>query len=494
MTIADIDEFIVNLSKQNIIYLSYKKIGKLFVWHYLCRYYKGCIIKKLFFQVVFLLGISKSIINIVYNIAKTVDDDIDLTTKDECFRYISRDFLMIRKEPCSVYQKVKYQAESDIKELEMRITDYEEKINGLSKNTSKLIDEINYEKYLLQHFINRNKDALLEIYDFLEIEINFWCINKCVNVFGTELFDIPYNYAWWPSKYTLLEEYRFYNKFQELTLKKFKEIIAEYKINDNSIYVNAKNYIVQYKIYEQCKSLLNSNHILNRRKSILEKILLFYSSDAYVFCVLAYPQIEGLFYEYCKYLNFTENDLLTSAISEKSKKLYDQKIINQYQYNYYAHMFPVIRNRLAHGIEYEMDFNNIAYMLLLDLYDVINISLKNEFDFNYINKTVKNVENKKNFECISNFCLIIDKKIDPFYDLDSRVNKLNNEIKWDTYLNELSDNCLKTEVAVMAKIIAINLKNKSIMTDKCIEILRKVGKNETKYFDIKYHLMNFIDT
>lgn len=361
----------------------------------------------------------------------------------------------------------------------------------LSKNTAKLKDEINYEKYLLQHFINKNREVLSEIHFFLKMEINSWCINKCIN-FEMELFEIPYNYAWWPSKYTLLEEYKFYNKFQELSLRKFKEIIAEYKIDENSIYINAKGYITQYNIFDKCRSLLSYNHILYRRKSILEKILSFYSIDDYVFCNLAYPQIEGLFYEYCKHLHYTENNLLSSSISDKTKMLFDKKIINQYQFNYYAHMFPVVRNRLAHGIEYDLEFSNIAHMLLLDLYDALNISLKNEFDYNYIIETVKNVEKEKNFDFISNYCLILNLKIDSFYTFEDRKNRLNEEIDWDLYLNELLGKCLNSDVCKIAKIVAINLKKESIMPDKCEDILRKIGKNDIKNFDTKHYLMNFI--
>jgi hypothetical protein len=105
MFISDIDKFIVNMFKENISILSYKKTGKLFIWYYLCYHFKGSIIKKIYSIIVFLLGKPQSIINIVKNIANfELHENIDLKTTDECFRYISQDLLLLKKEPCYVYQ------------------------------------------------------------------------------------------------------------------------------------------------------------------------------------------------------------------------------------------------------------------------------------------------------------------------------------------------------------------------------------------------------
>jgi hypothetical protein len=493
MCFGDIEKFISKLPLYDINSLSYNRIGNLFVWYYLFHLYNQNIIKKIYYIILFLLGRSKSKINIIKKIAKMeLDEIIDYTSLDECYKYLSKEFLMLKKEPSHVYQNIKNRGKVDIEELEKRIADYKMKQAKLLDDNSKKKDEINYERYLLQHFINRNKEALAEIKVFFELKVKGWCISKSINDFGMELFEIPYNYAWWPSRFTIQEEYKFFNKFQELPFHEFKRIVAEYKIDKNSIYINADVFIEEHKIINKCKSLLSYNHILYQRKSVIEKIISFYNVDNFTFCNLIYPQIEGLFYEYCKYIGYTDDSLFSSSISDKAKFLFENKLITQYDFEYYAYLFPIARNRLAHGIEYELEFSEMAKMLLLDFFHTLNISLSNKFDFNYIIKTIENVEREKSFEYINNYCLIIGKKLNNYYELDKRTDKIKNEVDWISHLEELSDKCLNWDICAIAKIISINLKQKSIMQNKCIEILRKIGNKKIADINIEEYLQQFI--
>jgi hypothetical protein len=495
MCLGDIDKFLLELplKDKDISSLSYKKIGKLFVWYYLCYHFSGNKISKIYYLAIFLLGRQQSIIIIVKNMVKNIYDEIiDYATLDEYYIYVAKNILMLKDEPCLIYQRIKSRSEADINELKTRILYFEKNQTALLNDNLKKVDEKNYEKYLIQHFINRNKEALTEIETFMKFKINIWCLNKSINTFGLELFEFPYNYAWWPSRFTIQEEYKFFNKFQELPFNEFRRIIAEYKIDENTIYDNANNYIEQHNILDKCIFLLNCNHILYERMSIIKKILSFYNNDNFIFCNLVYSQIEGLFYEYCKYIGCTDDNLLSTSISSKAKLLFDNKLIDRYTFDYYAHMFPITRNRLAHGIEFDLEFSKIAKMLLLDLYHTLNISLSNEFDYNYIIKTIENVEKEKNFDYITNYCLIIGKKLNKYYALDEKIEKLNIEINWGSYLDELFDKCLTWDVYRTAKIVSINLKRKSIMSDKCIEILRKIGNKDISKFDNKEHLLGFI--
>ena len=84
------------------------------------------------------------------------------------------------------------------------------------------------------------------------------------------------------------------------------------------------------------------------------------------------------------------------------------------------------------------------------------------------------------------------KQIHKFYNVDSKIDKLNSEINWTSHLDELLTKCLNWDVCAIARAVAINLKRKSIMPDKCVEILRKIGKKNKANFDDKEYLLKSI--
>lgn len=500
MNLEQLTKFQFSLCDKNeISELSFEKIGKIFIFQYESKYGSLNFIGKILDTIYRVLLKNKYAAMKIPKIIKVeLDEDITINNLAEGFKFIAQRFLFFKEEPSTTFLKLKSKAERDIKDLETDNKKLDLRLKELGEQRGhgeRKIDEIDYEKYLVQRFIERNYENIADIEIFLRTRIKSYTISQCTQLFGGALsfFQVPYHYAWWPKAYMTTENIQFSNKFRHLPMSIFRKLIKEYKVNNESIYAAADKYIEDNSIVDVCKRLLVENHILYKRKEIIERVLNAYNIDNFIFCNLIFSQIEGLFYEYCSYIGKSENELIKSSISEKAKMLFESGLLHNSYYDYYASVFPIARNRLAHGIDFSMPFDNMAKMLLLDLYHVLELSTDNFFQYNIIIKIMANIEKQKTFENILNYTLVRNLEIDDYYDVNSRSFVLDKEIDWECFLNELYDKCEHWDISGYAKNAAINLKKKNILTDKVISVLKKVGDQKAKENEqILEHLKRYI--
>lgn len=488
MTLQQITDFQFSLARYDFEKLTYSFIGKKFIFVYKFNYNR----KKIFTilkNTFFLLFSSKTFfINATKEILNEISQELKTEDLNECFEIIARDFLDFFKEPATEFYSINQKANSDIKEIQNYIDTLNKRIKKIDeekKNGNIKLDEANKEKLLIKTFIERNEKYLEGIIKFKLLKIKSYTIQRCIRVLGNLYanFNIPYSYAWMPNALSSYEDIRLLPKFKDLPLHVYNKIKDEFKQNRNSIFLEAETYINNANIKDKCLNMINDNHILNKRKDLLQKTLSYYDTDSFVFCNIAISQIEGLITDYCFELGYSEDELLSIAIGDKSKLLNEKKLLSQPYYDYYNTVFPVTRNRLMHGSNVSDNFNDLSKLILLDLNSIMEISNSNLFDYKIKKIIIENLKkDPTSFEFIFYYSLIINYKFDSYYNFENEETILNSTINWPDFFTELEKSVNNWEYSNYIKQVIINLKNNNIQKDLCVNFLR--NNQNLKHYNI----------
>ncbi len=458
--------------------LSYSEIGKLFLLNYIFLnkqrnkvqiYFYKC------FRFIFKNKFIKYSLKIFIN---ENDFSCEETELNKIYICISKDYLGFCKEPCVEYQAILNKANMDLHEIDNLIENYNKSIseNETKKNTGIIKPDVaNYGKILFETYINRNNEYKNEINYFIDYRITSYTIKNCLKFFqySLSLFHTPYNYSVLPNFLTSNEDLRLLIKFPDIPIHEYKKIKEDFKKDENSIYPVAENYINSHNIKQSILDSLDENHILNKRKDLIIKIMSYYDVDNLVFCHLATAQIEGLLSDYCLEFGHSEKELFGNAIGYKSEQLYNLGLLSRPAFDYYSKIFPIDRNRMMHGMNIISNYDNLAKMVLLDFNYIIDLSKEKHFDFNIIKSVLKKVSEKKSFKNNFNFCLILDFSLNSFYNFEPLIQSEILNIDWALFLNELDKQCKNFEYYNYSFHAVLNLKRKNIETDKCIKFFKK---------------------
>lgn len=412
------------------------------------------------------------------------------------YKYICQHYLDIEKEPAGVMLEYYRNATTDLKILEIRISEYERLITDIAdKEPGMKTEEDIYKQRLLNHYKETNQSAHREILDFLFYRIEDYTIFNCTNrPWLTSLIyaGIPYSFRvlsrqlQWESLSDLS------NKFLDVTIEKHKEMDRLYKENLPAFYVATKKYIEEKKIIEKIQGVVAGNHCLDLRKRVFDEAFDAYTKgNKYLFCSVIALQIEGLFADYCIELGIDGSSIRSGSLTDKVR-MATQKNNRYRSFEYYAFRFPLIRNKIAHGNIITDDVNDLSDYLLLDLFDVClsltSLSLP-------VNKVVsilrqwKDVKSEKRLEV--KYCLFRDITVPSFYKLSEVETEIKESIIdrsfWDylLYLIDSDHDMLKKGVFK----IVTSLKRASINEPWCKELFEKLtgvtidGFDEAQFLD-----------
>lgn len=138
-----------------------------------------------------------------------------------------------------------------------------------------------------------------------------------------------------------------------------------------------------------------------------------------------------------------ENKLLGAGFQEKVNIL-NSKMSFEFDYEYYSFKFRLLRNKMAHGLIDGRESKEIADLLLLDLFDAIEISKSNMIPLNqklfFVYQTLKD-RPPENYNYLAGYCFLKHIEIPDFYNTASDENKIN-EIANSEELWIFIDNCL----------------------------------------------------
>ena len=290
---------------------------------------------------------------------------------------------------------------------------YETKIEEISRD-----DRIEGKKYKLdynRHFLKKLKRDEEEIVEYLR---------KYYSSQFPALFvsNIKFQFSSYPFRFSKL--FRSYENLSAITHKiRFAPITDLsyytnlYETDENKFFrIIKKEYPTKFLI-DNIRKAIRSNHMLFKNKSIIYKILNLYNKKEWeIFANICPNQIEGLLYDLALMTGIKEKSLKTSSVTSKVHLLRDKSdILDEHDFEYFAFTFPLLRNKIAHGVRLK-SYSNVAYSLLYDLYVTANFYLSFKFKFNEALYKLRRIDKgqSKLFSLID-YLDFIGTKIDDFY-------------------------------------------------------------------------------
>ncbi|MBM7558198.1 hypothetical protein [Halanaerobacter jeridensis] len=361
--------------------------------------------------------------------------------KDELsfFKFICKRYLDLKDRPSINMLKYYNQASSDLKDINNRIKDYEKDIKELNKiNNRKLTNEEGYEKLLLEYYIDLNKKAREEIINFLTHDIRYYALKdskEVPNYFST--FSCSYDYRFDPFRYKKENITDLHNKFQDLSVPVYKEILKKYEEDKEEFYNLMEEYIWEYKIIDKIYDFIYSHHRLNKREEILKQALIAYEEgQTLLFCNVIPLQIEGVFHDYCIELEIPETDLLASPLHDKLTKISNEDK-NFRDYEYFNFKFPIIRNKVAHGNLFKESNKKLSRFLLLDLFSACKLlATSDSLEINKAVSILQEYEKDCSFKnSLKSIIFLQNITIPNFYDLDSIIDEIKSRFIKDDVWN-----------------------------------------------------------
>lgn len=360
--------------------------------------------------------------------------------EDQFYKYIAKEYLSLDKEPKIVLLDLFIKASKDIAAIDKQISFIESQkkiINDKRSNKTKNGEDNYYEKQL-DFYKKRNELAKSEIINFLSggkiFYITFWKCN-CDSIYSSfTRYYRPYFYSENNPYYDVKSLSELSNKFLDLPVGSHEFITNIYHSDIYQFYRIADGYIENNKLPE-IEEIVIKNHILNKRKDVISKMLNHFKSGDFISFVSMMPlQIEGIFHDICLEIGVDEFSLNGESLNKKIERINDSCDSHHFiTFEYYAFKFPIIRNKVAHGQRIDGDIQQASIMLMLDFFPVCDLA---KSDFILSNKSIgilrkieKTMKNDEKFDLLLELFPII-KKITPeiisFYEIEDLFDKTKN--------------------------------------------------------------------
>jgi len=417
------------------------------------------------------------------------DDCLELPFPNLREKYIERfdiekyDFIEVPENEDEFYNKICKTyfclVPNDSSNLQQKVTSIVEDLNKIEKDKSSYIKQLedlkkkefeegkNYKEKLLIHFINKQKEAEEQILSYIKKHLSTETNKNKIEIFPSiQIFpENTYHYNFAPHIYKLeyLSEIR--NKLGNVRLGRYFELEKLYRTNKPKFLEELKKDFNLDETINSIKGSVSKNKKLSQRKELIDDILdLIKNGKTQLFCNVVPQQIEGILYDYCIEFGIDENSLLNSTLGDKINLLIE-KGNTKVDYEYFAFIFPLIRNRVAHGklIAQNLDLN--SWLLLLDLKSACEWLLSSKLESN------KNINFINTLNESSDLIELI--KIAPI--LKSGIDEFYSEAK--TKLEEEKENLRSRLLDVSFPYNSITPDNKGSVLENLRE-LKKIGIND----------------
>lgn len=283
----------------------------------------------------------------------------------------------------------------DLKAIENRIEEYKGEYKKLNRDKSNTAE---YQRRKIEYFCTINKDARIEIINFLEtglknylLENEFDALRREEENDGlTKLFmDRRYKYAHLKEYYDMSFDYAACVRASyipgvklEESFKTEKSLLELKNSNPYQYKVKMHKLVEDKHIIQNIVNRVTQNYYLFKRKEIFENMSeCFINKNYQSFLALGLIQLEGMFYDLCK-IKFGDKENMGTLV-EKVQKSLDGG--NGYRfmrfYPYFAFDVPIMRNEIAHkGMMDSTDIEEAAYNLVLDLNTVSSMVKDESYD------------------------------------------------------------------------------------------------------------------
>ncbi|MCE0555236.1 hypothetical protein LQK80_36640 [Bacillus thuringiensis] len=121
-------------------------------------------------------------------------------------------------------------------------------------------------------------------------------------------------------------------KFEFITLQERNELKLLHSNNKDEFNERVDRYIITHEIDNKILSLIEENHVLNKRGMLKQAIEIYKEDMMELFCQIIPLQIEGIIYDYCIELGVSsaniERTSLDRKIEEIVKKIDGSNVMN----------------------------------------------------------------------------------------------------------------------------------------------------------------------
>lgn len=359
---------------------------------------------------------------------------------EEFWIFIEKNYLFIEMEPKEMFVELTFQVTEDLGKIaeNLKYISKERKILEDKKTKDgRLSADDRYYRNQLDYFENKNIVARAEIVDFMATGIKSYAIRKAATKspialsLGLFFKESPYAFGRtivWSSydPYDVRSLDKYSNKFHDLPVPNYRELIKECRKSPESFKEIAHSYIAGIPdslptVREKLEKLVGESHILACRKEVISTMLRHFEKKDYIsFVSIAPLQIEGIFADVCREIGVSENQLDISSLNDKLQHI-DGKINSFFYFEYYSFKFPVLRNLVAHGGLVDGDLEDMAVHLMLDLLPVCELAVSKELPINHALDVLNEASKSKYEKLVEWLYLREDVKIPDFYGVKEKI-------------------------------------------------------------------------
>ncbi len=373
----------------------------------------------------------------------------------------------------------------DIEDINCTIQKYNSELEQLKE----VKEGKRYKESLLKHYLKKLENAKEQILQFVKDKLEISVKKNKYKPILLNIFDWGmYHYHYFPETYK--KEYLssgLFHKLAEHSLHNFIGLIQLYKEKGDDIFWDEyKKQVDLIDLINDVKLLLKCHHRLSERKDFIEQVLQLLSDGTLeLFCNIMPLQIEGLVYDLCLEFDLKESDLFTSSITDKVEILRKKDFLDDSYYEYFAFVFPIIRNRVAHGKKIEKNFEHLSWELLLDFKSICKLFSSTELPINAKLSLIKIADKSRSLDNLLSLHEVFKFQIDTFYSYEFNLieelkNDLANKLTEENFNNAFDLKSLTDEEKHKIKDRIIAIKDLDINALVCKKILSILNVEKKK--------------
>jgi hypothetical protein len=424
---------------------------------------------------------------------------------EEFWSFVEKDYLHLEAEPKTKFAELSFRVNEDLIALAENISYIKKELESLEekkKNNGRLAADERYYRNQLEYFEKKNLIAKEEIVDFMTHKIKPHAIAKASikrpaflalrsSLFGDSPYAFGRRHYWAPADpYDVRSLDVYFNKFMDLPVSSYQEIVKECKSSPEKFKEYATAYISGVpgeflSVREKIADLVEKSHILFSRRQVIETMLRHFEAKDYIsFVSMAPLQIEGIFADICRGIGISENQLDISSLNDKLEHI-DKGMRSFFFFEYYSFKFPVLRNLVAHGGLVDGELEDVAIQLMLDLLPVCELTVSEDLPIMHALEVLKEASNGKNKKLVEWLDLRKSVAIPDFYAAQELVStaeaRYASKDFWDYLDGELRRLNDADQVKSSEPIkVAGKLKSAGIAIDQAERFLKSSGSVAAK--------------
>lgn len=314
------------------------------------------------------------------------------------------------------------------------------------------------------------------------------------NLFSNIFYDItnlPYSFRGNEKEYEITVFAGLDYKFNHMTIKENMVLKSHYIHDKKKFHDLVGKYINSNDFCNDILSIIEGNHILNKRGMIKKAIEIYSEERMELFCQIIPLQIEGIIYDYCIELGISPSKIDRVPFDKKLEEIV--AVDKNFKcHEYFMYDFIELRNTAAHGrLHNDVNYKDTANMLILDLLYLCEfVNSSNATPVNRMRNIVNEIEQENTlygewdaeFKVLEFINEYRKEPLPTFYDSNEGIQKIvkyahsADFIKYIHLLVMYPAYLPQKQIDDIRKIL-IYLKKTTKFKEECTDLLKELQKN-----------------